>query len=841
MFVSYKYYLGPYTLITEGDENYWSPPDGFVASLDLRRLDQASNIKDGGIGLFVMNDELDSNYQLIGNGYLSDITSDAKLKDAFLSLIGYSPDGDDLSQMILDIITHGSAPDWGSAVKSLLPVNGDKLQLSLFGHATTSKIFEGPNDIYWDKVQAVIKEDYRKIFELSVDATTDTPEDLYQKYLGALVEKYGLKGEEDWKLFVPNDLIKDSEGPKIPSTTLTDNFNRANANPISANGAVSWTEVNGTSMEISSNEAFWNASNTYARYESDLSTDDMYIQADVTSLGAAVQAQVLARYASAADTCYVGRLRNDSFLKWQIWKRVAGVMTKIAEANGTLPSIPTTHKLEVDASVLQYTVNSVIRLGPLTDTSITGNTRGGLSGTGSAKQDNMTIADTIITALTSTGATAPGTLTDDNTAGTETWSNPSNASSSNNSYATASPNTTGSDETHYLKVTNFGFSVPAGSTINGVMVGIERKCNKNSASDFTIDQELKLVVGGSITGNDLSSGGGSFASADKWPTSDTTYYYGGGGELWGLSLSSTDVNASNFGCAFRCEIENDAAIVASVDAITMTIFYTVSGTTHEGAAVLNCEQITLNSGQRIISGVSILNEDNIFIGNNSINIGSYTRLDEEIILNSINSLQINNFINFNEELITINNNSISIDSQFIANEEFISYFISSIKIGGIFITDLDSVILSQNSINISSNSIFNNKLIGLFSSSIGVNGEFSSIFNSECTIIGNNSLLISDSSILENKLILIADSYLTFNGISFLNNDLYTVFNNSIKIGGNSLFNLYSILDANLITEEEFFNEYNIILYTTAEKYLILYILPNQQITFNIEDTINVE
>ena len=659
MRVSYKYYLGPYTLVTEGDEQFWSPPEGFIVSLDLRRFEQASNIKDGGIGLFVMNDELDSNYQLIGDGHFLDITSDLKLKDTFLSLIGYSPEGDDLSQLIVDIITNGSAPDWGSSVKSLLPVNGDKLQLSLFGHPSIYKEFIGPDDIYWDKVQAVIKDDYRKIFELSVDTKTDTPTDLYQKYLGALVEKYDLKGIDDWKLFVPNDLIADSEGPKIPSTTLTDNFNRANANPISANGGVSWTEVNGTNMEISSNEAFWNAGTTYGRYESDLSTDDMYVQSSVTALGSAVQAQVLARYASAADTCYVGRLRNDSFLKWQIWKRVAGVMTKIAESNGTLPSIPTTHKLEVDASTLQYTVNSVIRLGPLTDTSITGNTRGGLSGTANAKQDDMTIADTTITALTSTGATAPGTLTDDNSAGTETWSNPSNASSSNNSYATAAPNSTGTDTSHYLKVTNFGFSIPTGATINGVMVGIERKCNKNSAQDFTIDRELKLVVGGTITGNDLSSGGGSFASADKWPTSDITYYYGGGGELWGLSLSASDINASNFGCAFRCEMENDAITVASVDAITITVFYT-AGTTHEGASVINFEQIIGSTGVNLVSATVRLNEELITNNVAKLDINNNIVLLQETIINSNSSTILNARTTLNSELITTNNISLNI-------------------------------------------------------------------------------------------------------------------------------------------------------------------------------------
>jgi len=72
-----------------------------------------------------------------------------------------------------------------------------------------------------------------------------------------------------------------------------------------------------------------------------------------------------------------------------------------------------------------------------------------------------------------TGAISPGTLADDAAVGAVAWTNPGNAASSDNAYAVFS--TSGVQQSHYLKATNFGFSIPAGATIDGVAVSIERK------------------------------------------------------------------------------------------------------------------------------------------------------------------------------------------------------------------------------------------------------------------------------------------------------------------------------------------------------------------------------
>ena len=74
---------------------------------------------------------------------------------------------------------------------------------------------------------------------------------------------------------------------------------------------------------------------------------------------------------------------------------------------------------------------------------------------------------------------SPGTLADDDTSGTETWSDPTNAAASDDSYATNSRSGT-SVQTHRLKATNFGFSIPTGATIEGIEVSVERKADRNS-------------------------------------------------------------------------------------------------------------------------------------------------------------------------------------------------------------------------------------------------------------------------------------------------------------------------------------------------------------------------
>ena len=91
-----------------------------------------------------------------------------------------------------------------------------------------------------------------------------------------------------------------------------------------------------------------------------------------------------------------------------------------------------------------------------------------------------------------TGALSPGTIADDATVGTVAWTNPDNAKVSDNVYATVS--LIGIGISHYLKATNFGFSIPTGATINGILVEIEKK-DISAAVSGGHDEYVKIVKG----------------------------------------------------------------------------------------------------------------------------------------------------------------------------------------------------------------------------------------------------------------------------------------------------------------------------------------------------------
>src|SRR3989338_5243644 len=106
-----------------------------------------------------------------------------------------------------------------------------------------------------------------------------------------------------------------------------------------------------------------------------------------------------------------------------------------------------------------------------------------------------------------------GTFTNNSTDITEgiDWSNPSNAQTSDDTWATVSLRR--NQKSNYLKATNFGFTIPDGSTINGIELSIERN-NENGNADKIFDHSIRLVKNGTITGNNQAN------ESTAWPVSD---------------------------------------------------------------------------------------------------------------------------------------------------------------------------------------------------------------------------------------------------------------------------------------------------------------------------------
>ena len=151
------------------------------------------------------------------------------------------------------------------------------------------------------------------------------------------------------------------------------------------------------------------------------------------------------------------------------------------------------------------------------------------------------------------------------------WSNPGNICAADEYAATNSAPAYSNIYTNCLKATNFGFSIPSGSSIVGIRVEIYRKASVNEAARCTQDYEVRLLKNGSPVGDDK-------ASSTHWGTTYATASYGGSTNLWGASWTAEDINGSGFGVYLQAYInaKNGTAVTAYVDCMQITVYYTES-------------------------------------------------------------------------------------------------------------------------------------------------------------------------------------------------------------------------------------------------------------------------
>jgi hypothetical protein len=161
----------------------------------------------------------------------------------------------------------------------------------------------------------------------------------------------------------------------------------------------------------------------------------------------------------------------------------------------------------------------------------------------------------------SAAATAlAGTAADDSATGTVTWINPTGVALGASAHVTFSAVST----THYLDVTGFGFAIPSGTTIQGILVTTTvGSGNANRVSDARV----RLIKGGVIQATDR-------AQAAFWPVSAIPRTYGGVTDLWGGSWTFSDINASNFGVAVSATCNVSLSTPASIFyPLQITVYY----------------------------------------------------------------------------------------------------------------------------------------------------------------------------------------------------------------------------------------------------------------------------
>lgn len=118
-----------------------------------------------------------------------------------------------------------------------------------------------------------------------------------------------------------------------------------------------------------------------------------------------------------------------------------------------------------------------------------------------------------------------------------------------------------------LRLTAFGFAIPADATIAGIQVIVAR-----SATGTVTDGSVRLFIAGStLTTEDR-------ARSDQWAATSETVIYGGLGDTWGRTWTPAEINASgSFGPGIVAAAADGA--VATITAVQVTVYYVAP--THE--------------------------------------------------------------------------------------------------------------------------------------------------------------------------------------------------------------------------------------------------------------------
>lgn len=167
-----------------------------------------------------------------------------------------------------------------------------------------------------------------------------------------------------------------------------------------------------------------------------------------------------------------------------------------------------------------------------------------------------------------------------------TWTTPTYVTVSDGKYAHSS----NKGSLRILRVTQFGFSIPAGATINGVYVETQRK---------------KVIYGGDISpygSLQLQNNGtnlGTAKSLTAWPSKEAWDNWGGTDDVWDASLTSEIINATTFGVDFVGVGVTSILAGAYVNCVKITVYYTLV-LVSSSESIAASDQATCQTGDPIV-------------------------------------------------------------------------------------------------------------------------------------------------------------------------------------------------------------------------------------------------
>jgi large repetitive protein len=148
--------------------------------------------------------------------------------------------------------------------------------------------------------------------------------------------------------------------------------------------------------------------------------------------------------------------------------------------------------------------------------------------------------------------------------GSVAWVGPTNIEASGG----GSANNTGPGAAYVtddLIGTGFGFSIPAGATINGILLEVNYAATQSISG--ANEHNVRLLKAGSAAGSDKSTG----TALPSTLTGFVIASYGGSADLWGTTWTPSDINNANFGAATNY---SGFADTTEVDFFRITVFFT---------------------------------------------------------------------------------------------------------------------------------------------------------------------------------------------------------------------------------------------------------------------------
>lgn len=163
-----------------------------------------------------------------------------------------------------------------------------------------------------------------------------------------------------------------------------------------------------------------------------------------------------------------------------------------------------------------------------------------------------------------------GGATNDASVGLRAWTNLANVEGSTQGTHATAVSVSNVADSQRLKGQGFGFAIPAGAAITGITVEVRRY---QSAANLSQDLEVRLLIADALSGSNKAT-----TTSYPSPSTNAAYAtYGGPADTWGIAgLTGADINNALFGVAFRATGGNGTGTTVGVDAIRVTVDYTVS-------------------------------------------------------------------------------------------------------------------------------------------------------------------------------------------------------------------------------------------------------------------------